>query len=75
MQPRDIDEAFAFHSASPATSTYHAQVRTLLRETARQLVALTPPSDEQGLALDRLRDAMMYGNAAIAIHGAPGQPR
>ncbi len=66
----DIDETFAFHPAGPVTGQVHDAVRTACREAAHDLAALMPPSAEATLALRALQQAMMWANAAVAIHGA-----
>lgn len=41
------------------------------RDLAVQIVATTPPSREQALALTALEESLMWANKAIAQHGAP----
>lgn len=67
-----IDDIFSFHPATPDTGPYHDQVRALCKELAEELVNRTPESREQSLMLTSLQQTMMWANAAIAIHGAPG---
>jgi len=64
----EIDERFAYHPATPVTGPKHDDVRRLCRQLALELVDLTPASREQSLALTALQEAMMWSNAAIAIH-------
>lgn len=68
-----IESIFTFHSATPITGPKHEQVRTILKNTATQLVALTPHSPEQTVMIRKLQEAMHYANSAIALH-TPAEP-
>ncbi len=71
--PRDDELAarFSFHPATETTAPLHEAVRATCLFAAKNIRERTPPSREQSLAFTALQEAMMWANAAIAIHGAP----
>jgi len=64
----NIQNAFAFHPATEVTGPVHDQVRELLKDTALKLEKLTPECPEQTQALNQIRVAMFWANAAVACH-------
>lgn len=72
IDPTEIDDRFSYHPpSSEAVGDLHDQMRHLLRAPAHRLNVLLPKSREASLALTALQEAMMWANAAIAIHGLP----
>lgn len=67
----DIVQRFSFHPATPATGPKHDEVRLKLRGVALWVLSNVPPSRERALALTALQEAMMWTNAAVAIHTKP----
>lgn len=63
---------FAYHPpADQATVRAHETVRELCGHFAAILDRICPASREKSLALTAVQEAMMWANAAIAIHGGP----
>jgi hypothetical protein len=63
----DLDRRFGFHPATnDVVAAAHQQVRQMCREVAAELTAMLPDSRERSLAITKLEEAMMWGNAAIA---------
>lgn len=64
-----IHDIFAHH---PPKDEYvaqrHENVRNITKHAALWFFAHLPPSAERTLAIRKLQEAMMYANAAIAIH-------
>jgi len=67
----EISRRFAFHKGTEITGPKHDEVRTKLRILALWVLDNVPPSRERSLALTGLQEAMMWCNAAIAIHTEP----
>lgn len=65
---REIEERFSFHPGTDVTGPKHDEVRTRLRLLALWVLDDVPQSRERSLALTALQEAMMWCNAAIAIH-------
>lgn len=68
---RDVDGRFRFHPATPATGPKHDEIREKHRKLGLWLLANVPNSRERSLALTALQEAMMWANAAVAIHTKP----
>ena len=64
-----IENVFSFHpAADQSVAQRHEHVREALKLTAVALVALVPECQERDVALDKLREAMMWANAGIACN-------
>lgn len=63
-----VMRAHSFHPADKEKQEQHEAVRNVTRVCAAGLLELCPESRELSLALTALQDAMMWANAAIAIH-------
>lgn len=66
--PKEIFERFSFHPGTAVTGPKHDEVRAKMRVIALWVVDDIPASRERSLALTALQEAMMWCNAAIAIH-------
>ena len=69
MDPRlteRIINDFQFHPADEVTGLQHQAVREACELAAHKLSKLVPPGRELSLALTKLEEAMMWGNAGIA---------
>lgn len=64
----DIEQRFRFHPGTAVTGPKHDEVREKFRLIALWVLDDIPPSRERALALTALQEAMMWSNAAIAIH-------
>lgn len=69
----DLDQRFDHHPPSPAKVELHEQVRAAHKAVAMAVVALTPASREQFLALTALEESLMWANAAIARNVSDGE--
>jgi hypothetical protein len=69
MYTGDLDHRFAYHAADTAAKEDHAAVREACLRAALQIDALAPEGREKSLAITKLEEAMMWGNAAIARAG------
>lgn len=64
----EIFARFEFHPGTRVTGPKHDEVRKTLRTVALWVLDEVPHSRERALALTALQEAMMWCNAAIAIH-------
>lgn len=65
MQER-LDRDFTYHAPKEGQPERYTQLRAKAKELAEMIVALTPASREQSLALTELETAIFWANAAIA---------
>ena len=68
MTNEEIEDAFTYHPPDSAQSTKYAILRNEAKEMAKLIQECCPVSREQSLAFTKLREAIMWSNAAIAIH-------
>lgn len=64
----DIEQIFSYHAPDSSKARLHNAVRAEVKMTAHMFSAELPDSPEKTLAIRKLQEAMMYANAAIAIH-------
>ena len=65
----ELSNRHAYHAPkNDATVMAHAGVRNKTLELALWLNQILPECPEKTVALNHVREAMMYGNAAIALH-------
>lgn len=62
----DLDNRFTYHPPTPEQIPVYEDMRSRARALAIFIVANTPPSREQSLAITHLEDAVMWANASIA---------
>lgn len=73
MDPRDIENRFAFHAATTAEKQLaHGTVRSECLHLAEFLNGALPEGREKSLAVARLEEVMFWGNAALARPPLPG---
>lgn len=66
----DIENMFMHHPPiDPNTAQGHEIVRNKAKEYALWIVDQINPCEEREEAIKKLREAMMWANSAIAIHG------
>lgn len=67
----DIDNLFTYHPPHGDQVDRYQQLREAGRQLALQLAELVPGSVERSTALSRLRECIMWANAAIACNERP----
>ncbi|MEJ6013299.1 hypothetical protein WG936_05540 [Corynebacterium sp. H127] len=73
MATPDLKTRFDFHPATTEIKrTNHATIRQACLRAAEVIDETAPDSREKALALTKLEEAMMWGNAAIARHDEEG---
>ncbi|MGA2223542.1 MAG: hypothetical protein ABSH41_03760 [Syntrophobacteraceae bacterium] len=66
IEPKDIENRFAYHAPSELKVKRHAFVRESIKKIADTINVLVPDGREKALAITHLEDAMMWANAGIA---------
>lgn len=61
-----FDAWFTYHPATDEQVTRYTDIRGKARELAEVIAHCTPPGRDQTVAIRKLREAVMYANAAIA---------
>lgn len=64
-------DLFAHHSPTGNAAHNHGILRNAAHIFGRAVLSNTKPSREQSAAIAKIREAMMWANAAVAIHGSP----
>lgn len=64
----DIDNRFTYHTPKGDQVIRYGLLRDRAKQLAHLILALTPASREQSLALTHLEEAIFSANAAIARH-------
>lgn len=64
----DLENMFLYHAPTDAAKWRHTAINSLLLETARKLVSLTPSSRDQSLMLTKLQEAKHWANSAVACN-------
>ena len=66
----DLDNIFTYHPPTREDLEKYQALRDGAKEFARIVLANTPRCADQTAALRKIREAVMVGNAAIALKGA-----
>jgi hypothetical protein len=61
-----LENVFTYHAPDPVRVERYEQLRGAVKEIARLMVELCPDSMERSSALQKLEEAVMWANAAIA---------
>jgi len=64
----DIDKTFTYHAPKPGQPIRYERLREGAKNFALLVDAVAPDSREKSLALTHIQTAVMFANAAIAIH-------
>lgn len=64
----EIVDLFTYHPPTEAQKTRYAAIRRDARFLAHCIALRCPESREKSLAITRLREAVMWANAAVALH-------
>lgn len=70
----ELDNLFDHHPPNGFALARHERVRSSAKRLASELLRTVPKSTERDNAIDHVRAAMMWANAAIACHGDPPAP-
>lgn len=68
----DLEKRFTYHPPKDNLQvTTYENIRVRARNFAEQLIANTPPSREQSLAITHLEEVVFWANAAVARNEEP----
>ncbi len=70
----DHDKALSYHPLTPGRAEDHERLRAAAKEFAAVIDELCPPSREHSLAFTDIQSALMWANAAVAIHDPNAKP-
>lgn len=68
VSPAVIHNIFTYHPPNSQQTVRYEQLREEARELAESINKMCPDSHEKALALDKLREAIMWANSAIACN-------
>lgn len=68
MDVKELDNRFTYHAPKGDQTQRYTSLRASARLLATAIVANTPESREQSLALTNLEQAVFWANASIARH-------
>lgn len=66
LDEQELQTRFTYHAPKGDQQDRYTKLRSHAHDLAEEIVAATPPSREQSLALTNLEQAVMWANAAIA---------
>ena len=69
MTNADLDNWFTYHSPTPVQVTQYLAIREAGKQFAEVLLAQTPASADQTVAIRKVREAVMVANQSIACGG------
>jgi len=70
IYPHDIDLIFTHHPPTPEQNVTYMDIRSKARELAMLIMLKAPQTAERDMAINKIREAVMWTNASIACHGA-----
>ena len=71
MDERELTNRFTYHKPGGNQGVRYESIRALAKGLADHIVANTPESREQSLAITELEQAVFWANAAIARREVP----
>ena len=69
QRKRYLDSVFTYHPPEDGQPERYLRLRATARVLAETVMEETKTSREQSLALTAIQEAVMWANAAVAIHG------
>jgi hypothetical protein len=66
MQPTEITNRFTYHAPNYEQIKIHNTIRNMAYNFASYLNGITPDSPEKDMAINKLDEAVMWANAAVA---------
>lgn len=67
----DIEHVFKYHPPKPGQPEHYEAIRAAGRVFAQAILDNSPPNNDQGIAMIKVREAVMFANAAIALDVDP----
>jgi hypothetical protein len=64
-----IEHVFTYHQPTEASRDFYVQLRDKAMEFALLIEDLVPPSPDRTIAIRKVRESIMYANAALANNG------
>jgi hypothetical protein len=68
MTYEEIDKIFTYHAPNDTQRVRYETLRKEARLFAHTINGMCPESREKSLAITKIQEAVMFANAAIAIH-------
>lgn len=68
IELQELDNVFTYHAPHGDQVERYAKLRIAAKFLAQQFLEQCPPSRERSLAITKIQEAVMMGNASIAIH-------
>lgn len=68
MKTEEIDNVFQYHAPKGDQTERYETLRGTAKSFALQIEKMCPDSREKSLAMTKLREAVMWANASIAIN-------
>lgn len=69
MAKINVDEIFSYHAPTKEQLPKYENIRSAAKEFAHVLIANTPESADQSVAIRLLRESVMTANASITLEG------
>lgn len=69
MNAAEIEDRFAYHHLDEAQVAVVNALRAMMTANALELLTALPPCRERHLAVEKLEEAAMWTNKAVARHG------
>lgn len=69
-----VDNDFSFHGGTDLTVELHETVRVNFKQLAHWILDHVPPGAARSTAISKLREGMMWSNAAIACDTIKPEP-
>lgn len=70
----DHDKALSYHPLSPGRAEVHENLRAAAKVFAGVVDDTCPASRETSLAFTAIQEALMWANAAVAVHDPASAP-
>lgn len=68
MSLNELDNIFTYHPPKGGQSEHYKRLREEAHAFASHVNTLCPESREKSIAITKIQEAVMFANAAIAIH-------
>lgn len=66
MNQKTIDHLFTYHPPSQDQIPKYNELREAAKKFAKTVYRLTPEGEEKKIAIQKIREAVMFANASIA---------